>query len=465
MGRVQAKLFLMPQKDSSSSVILDVNPTEPQRAADLRRAEPNDPFRILILGDFSGKSDRAGLAGSKPRRIDRDNFDDVMRGMGVQLPALNLSFNELADFDPDSLFRRCDAFRNVAAPERTEKTAAPASPRSLESDVARLTSGSLLDDIVEQADAPARGVRPRDELQSLIENVVSPHLVAREDQETMDARARSLTAQQALMRGILHDPRFQALEAAWRALDLLVRRLDTDGALSIEILDATKQEVIRGERELRRLLVQETVETPGAQAWGVIIGNYVFNQSCEDALALAKMAAVARDAGAPFIAEAEPPSQASAEWESLRKSRDARWIGLALPRFLGRLPYGRATYAIESFAFEEIESTPQHSDFLWTNPAFACALLLGRSFNDSGWSFRPGADREISGLPYFTYVRDGETQAQPCAEVLLTDSEIDYIQEQGFMALASIKNRDAVFLMRFQSIADPLAGLSGRWLG
>ncbi len=442
--------------------MLDVNAAEPKAAAEMQRPERDDPFRILILGDFSGRMDRAGFA--SPLRVDRDNFDDAIRKLRVQIPPLNLSFNGLADFEPDSLFRRCDAFRDLAAPGRKEVRAAPAVSSSVESDVARLTSGSLLDDIVEQAEAPAAGrAKPRDELQSLIDRVVSPHLVPREDQAAMDARARSVSAQQALMRAILHDPRFQALEAAWRALDLLVRELDTDSGLSIHILDVSKDGIARDHAALRRLLVEETVETPGGQPWALIIGNYVFNQSADDAALLATIGALARQAGAPFIAEAEPPSEPSAEWSAFRKSRDARSIGLALPRFLGRLPYGSATYSIDSFPFEEIDGAPQHSDFLWTNPAFACALLLGRSYNDSGWNFRPGADREIAGLPYFTFSRGGDTQAQPCGEILLTDSEIDHIQEQGFMALASIKNRDAVFLMRFQSIADPPSGLAGRW--
>ena len=68
----------------------------------------------------------------------------------------------------------------------------------------------------------------------------------------------------------------------------------------------------------------------------------------------------------------------------------------AIPR---AMPYGGATCAIESFPFEEIPGLPEHSNFLWANPAFACAWLLGRAFNEYGWRFRPGVVRQIGGCP------------------------------------------------------------------
>ncbi len=455
----------MPQRTPSGSVVLDINAGNPaaQPAAEIFKARRDDPFRMLILGDFSGNTPRS-VAGKQPQRIDRDNFDEVLRKFCVRIPALNLTISELADFEPDSLFRQCEAFRALAPSPRHKKEERPAfsSADVMESQAARLATGSLLDEIVEQADAAQTGRRTRDQLQSFVERAVAPHLVRHEDTAAVDE-----SACQRLMRAILHNPQFQALEGAWRGLDLLTRRLDTDGGLSIYILDVSKKEIAedltKNGDQLYRLLVQETVETPGGQPWAVIIGNYVFGRSAEDAELLARLATLARKAQAPFIGEAEPPAENGVEWEALRKNPDAGWIGLALPRFLSRLPYGRATYTIESFGFEEIDGAPRHSEFLWTNPAFACGLLLGRSYNNLGWNFRPGTDREIDGLPYFTFEREGETQAQPCAEVLLTDSEIDSLHEQGLMALASMKNRGAVFLMRFHSIAEPLSALAGRW--
>jgi type VI secretion system protein ImpC len=98
---------------------------------------------------------------------------------------------------------------------------------------------------------------------------------------------------------------------------------------------------------------------------------------------------------------------------------------------------------------------PEHGHYLWGNPAFACAQLLAEGFSQG----RVGANLEISGLPLHVY--DGE--AKPCAEVLVTERDMDWILEEGYIPLASVKGRDSVRLVRFQSIAKPAARLAGRW--
>ena len=85
-------------------------------AADVE-AHPIDaetPFRILVMGDFSGRGaghpgDAARLATSRPTGIDRDNFAEVFARLNVRLPSLlvaqdagetSLAFGELEDFEP-----------------------------------------------------------------------------------------------------------------------------------------------------------------------------------------------------------------------------------------------------------------------------------------------------------------------------------------------------------------------------
>ncbi len=458
----------MPSKNSSS-VLLDVNAGDPSDRPQPWPVEAasDDPFRILILGDFSGSDSRPPLASRVPQQIDRDNFDETLTRLGVQVAlrfspdaAVRLNFRELADFDPDSIFDRCELFHGAVPIPSTEPTGRPSvraetgeENGSLESDAARIVSGSLLDDIVAGADVTARG-KPKDDLQSLVERVVAPHL----ERYSPEDRSNRDRAHSVLMRAVLHDPQFQALEAAWRALDMLTRGLDTDGALSIYILDVTKDELNRGLGDLApRLATREP--------WAVIACNFVFDRSAGDVSLLRRMGELAVRAGAPVIAESEPPDEdsGSPEWRALRASPEARWLGLVLPRFLARVPYGKATYSIQKFAFEEVDGAPQHRDFLWANPAFACALLLGRSFEEYGWKFRPGAARQMSGLPFCAFEVDGEMRPQPCAEILLTDHQIEYIQDQGCMALAPMKNSDVAMLVRFQSIADPATALAGRW--
>jgi type VI secretion system protein ImpC len=216
----------------------------------------------------------------------------------------------------------------------------------------------------------------------------------------------------------------------------------------------------------------------------VLAGNYVFDNSAGSAALLGRLAKLAKAAGAPFLAGASPrilgcaslaespdprawrPSddeETRGWWEAVRRLPDARWLGLALPRFLLRLPYGRQTSETEAFDFEEMPGTPRHEAYLWGNAVFACVYLLGQAFSEYGWEFRPGAVRDVDGLPAHVYGENGETNLKPCAEVLLTEAAAEAILERGLMPLISIKGTDRVQLGRFQSIAEPLAPLAGRW--
>jgi type VI secretion system protein ImpC len=257
-----------------------------------------------------------------------------------------------------------------------------------------------------------------------------------------------------LLRGLLHHPHLQAVEAAWRALFMLIRGLDTGSNLKLYVLDITLPELVAEmdavQKELRR-----------KGPWAVIAGNYTFGQSELDAQVLHRLAGLASSLRAPFIAEAQLPREDVAQqaWRDLRHSAEARWIGLALPRFLLRLPYGKASGSIESFPFEEMPDN-QHASYLWGNPAFFCAYLLGKSFLSQGWALSR-LERRIDGLPMHVYREDGEPAAKPCAEVLMTERDALSLLDAGFMPLASLKNEPAALIVRFQSIAQPLAPLSG----
>jgi type VI secretion system protein ImpC len=300
------------------------------------------------------------------------------------------------------------------------------------------------------------------------------------------------TAIAELMRAILHHPDFQAIEAAWRALYFLVSRLETDEQLKLYLLDISKAELAADLSEaedlrltsLYRLLVEETVETPGGEPWAVVGGNYTFDHTRDDAALLGAIAQIAYHAGTPFIAAAhahllgceslaetpdpddwERPTDAEATqvWEALRKLPEASYLGLALPRFLLRLPYGAETDPTERFDFEEMSREPEHDHYLWGNPAFACVYLLTQVFTHYGWDLRPGVILDIEGLPLHLYKAQGETRVKPCAEVVLTDRAAETILDKGLMPLLSFRNQDKIQLARFQSIADPLTHLAGRW--
>jgi len=328
-----------------------------------------------------------------------------------------------------------------------------------------------------QADEePASAVAEEgDAFAEFLKRAVEPHLAPRQDPRQLEWAARVDAAAGEQMRAILHHPHFQSLEAAWRSLAMLIDRLQPDAELKIYVFDATLEE-----------LMAEVPEWSGSGAptqfaghlpsslercfggskdpWALIVGDFVFGQTSEDAARLRWLGRLAAALGAPLLGEAAPPSdpEPGPHWQDLVRSAEARRIGLALPRFLLRLPYGKNTSPAEQFDFEEMPESV-HAHYLWGNPAFFCACVLGLAFRSDGWGMRPALHREIGGLPQHIYRADGESVAKPCAEALLTDTDAEFILANGFMPLLSRKDQDSVLLLRMQSIADPPAPLYGRW--
>jgi len=423
-----------------------------QEEAEAVELDPERPFRVLLAGDFSGRSWRENPPGAFiPQRIDRDNFDQVLAAMKVSLNlhGIKLSFRELEDFHPDRIyqlpiFQDLDRHLPAAAPPPAAASARAPS------------SGSLLDDLLDEQEPERAGpveLEDAQDLASFIKRVTKGHLEPRPDPSKQQRAAQREALAGELMQGILHHPRMQAIESAWRSAFMLIRGLDTDSNLHLYVLDITLPELVS-----EMSAVQKELRKKGP--WALIAGNYTFAQTELDAQVLRRLAMLGSTVGAPFLAEAQLPREAQVEsWSELRHSPEAPWIGLALPRFLLRLPYGKDTEAIDSFHFEEMPKS-EHGAYLWGNPAFFCAFLLSKSYLEQGWGMSR-IQRRVEGLPMHVYKEDGEPVAKPCAEVLMTEKEAESLLEAGFMPVASLKEQPAAMVVRFQSIAAPLAPLAG----
>ena len=73
------------------------------------------------------------------------------------------------------------------------------------------------------------------------------------------------------------------------------------------------------------------------------------------------------------------------KWKSFRDTDDSRYVGLVMPRVLGRLPYGPDTLPVRSFNYVEEVKGPDHEKYLWTNASFAFAANMVKSFVNNGW--------------------------------------------------------------------------------
>lgn len=437
----------MPRSATLAAVEIDVQP----EARTLELVPEPEPFRILIAGDFSGGVGR----NRRPVAIDRDNFDRVMALLspelrvesgGAQVP---ITFRELDDFHPDNLLQRLAPFEGL---RDLRKRVAEGSVRPAP-EIGNASGAELLRMMTGGA-APAREKPQLSAWEQMLREITAGHTESAPDPRQGQWLAQVDQAIGAEMRTLMHHAPFQALEAAWRGLYLLVRRVETGENLTIHLLDLPQAELEAGGLgDLRRAMEQES--------WGVVAGLYSF--SAGDESTLARIAGMSQEARAPFIAGVAPGIMAAdGAFESLRGSLKAEWVGLATPRLLLRLPYGKSTAETESFPFEEMPAPPEHEHYLWGNPALACTLLLAKAFERDGWSMRP-AGGEIEELPAHVYQRNGEAELQPCAEFWLTEDAAAMRMERGFMPLVSIKGTDRARLLRFQSVAKSGAPLAGKW--
>lgn len=484
-------------------------------------------MRILVMGDFSGRANRgaeaaADLADRPIVAVDVDNFDRVMSSLAPCLhlppataggPGMMLQFRDLGDFHPDQLFRRLELFGALremrgrlldpatfaqATRELRGDAGQPGRPAAATGAAAsEAGSASMLEQLLGGKPTPSpqaevQGDTQRADLQGLIKRIVAPYIVADADplQPVYIASVDAAISEQ--MRAILHHPAFQAMESAWRGLHRLVANLELGETLQLHLLDVTKNELLADIGPLRqdlqasglyRLLVEQGGQMLGGQPWSVLVGNYTFGMDPEDVALLASLGTIAAQAGGPLLAAADASVlgcgsftdspdpgnwqvndlEAERRWQALRSSPLAPWLGLALPRLLLRLPYGKDTDPTEQFEFEELAMHRSHEELLWGNPALACALLIGQSFVERGWEMAPGDRLDIGDLPAYSLERDGETQLQAGAEAYLTERAGEAILHRGLMPLLSYKNRNAVRVMRFQSLAQPAQALAGPW--
>ncbi len=484
----------MPSPSNRSDVRLDVAPGQTERPA---KPEAETPFHVAVLGDFSGRASRGekrggdAIAATAPRQIDRDNVDETMERLAVTLDlpvAGRIRFGSLDEFRPDSLYQRLEMFRKLEEAKNLageDARRAPPPPSQAPGTPPDLSLDGLLDQAVEATAGQTEGreTRSRDPFREWLDEQVAPHTEAAPDPRAEELAGLVHKAANAQMRALMHFPAFQELEAAWRGVDFLVRRVETSTQLKIFLLDVTKQELSDDLRESEDLagagLVRVLADMQDTGGWSLLAGNYSFGPDVEDISLLARLGRIGRAFNAPFLAAGDP-SLAGARsllespdpndwedspetWQVIRKHPAALFVALFLPRFLERLPYGAATSPCEQFPYEEMENPPAHADYLWGNPALLGACLIAEAFSRSGWDMRPEVHQNLSRLPLHTYKRDGGFVNQPCAEVVMSERLAQAIGERGLSAVASIRDTDEVRLVRLQSIADPVRRLHGRW--
>lgn len=272
---------------------------------------------------------------------------------------------------------------------------------------------------------------------------------------------------------ILHHPQFQSLESAWRGLNLLVARTDFRENIKLEMLNASKQDLLEDFEDSPEVvqsgLYKHVYSTEygqfGGQPVAALIANYFFNPSAPDIKTLQYVSSVASMSHAPFIAAAGPKffglesfsdlpdlkdlkdhfkGPQFAKWQSFRVEEDARYSALTLPRFLLRSPYDPEENPVDRFGYKENVSA-SHEHYLWGNTAFAFATRLTDSFAKYRWCpniIGPQSGGAVEDLPLHHFQSMGEIETKIPTEVLVSDRREYELAEQGFIALTMRKGSD-----------------------
>lgn len=273
---------------------------------------------------------------------------------------------------------------------------------------------------------------------------------------------------------VMHSEEFQAVESLWRGVKSLVDKTDFRQNVKVELLDMSKED-LRQDFEDSPEIIQsglykqtyiDEYDTPGGEPIAALISAYEFDASAQDVALLRNISKVSAAAHMPFIGSAGPKfflkdsmEEVAAikdignyfdraeyiKWKSFRETDDARYIGLVMPRVLGRLPYGPDTVPVRSFNYVEEVKGPDHDKYLWTNASFAFASNMVRSFINNGWCVQirgPQAGGAVQDLPIHLYDLGTGNQVKIPSEVMIPETREFEFANLGFIPLSYYKNRD-----------------------
>lgn len=286
---------------------------------------------------------------------------------------------------------------------------------------------------------------------------------------------------------VMHHQEFQKVESQWRGLKHLIDRTDFRQNVKIEILDISKDD-LRQDFEDAPEITQSGLyghtyiaeyDTPGGEPIGAVISSYEFDASPQDIALLRNISKVAAAAHMPFIGSVGPAfflknsmEDVAAikdignyfdraeyiKWKSFRDTDDSRYIGLTMPRVLGRLPYGPDTVPVRSFNYIEEVKGPDHEKYLWTNASFASAANMVRSFINNGWCVQirgPQAGGAVQDLPIHLYDLGTGNQVKIPSEVMIPETREFEFANLGFIPLSYYKNRDYACFFSANSTQKP----------
>ena len=461
-------------------------------------------FRMAILGDFSGRAARGlvdtgdGLASRAAMPLDPDTADDLIESFATTLvlpigkdgTGVEVKLGELDDLHPDELFEKLPLFADLVGLKAqlgaggtaesaalklrqwAEQHGTYAAPARRTSSGNAMPAGKRLTDFQALIGDTSGQLTQPSAIEDLLARVVGPHIRAVPD---ADAQAMQQAVDQSIaaaMRLILHHPEFQSLEAQWRSIDLIARSIEADDTLDVVLYDVSAEEIAAdlaraddlSQSGLARMLTEAPLdEDTGRGGFSAILGLYTFEETPPHAQILGRIARVAAHVDAPFFGamaagtldtdKTDRHPLVAEAWDELRGMAEAKYLGLATPRFMLRRPYGAKTEPTYEFDFEEFTMQDGLKSLLWANPVVLVAILLAQSFRANGKGMNLGSVMGLGGIPYhFVTDRHGDQVQLPCTERNLTEKTVEAVMARGLMPVVSIRGRDEIRLASFQAL-------------
>ncbi len=372
-------------------------------------------------------------------------------------------------------------------------------PEQVQSQAAGQTQtqeGGLLDQMLSTFKADERD-RAKDLLSSIAEQALKGVVTWDKNvTKTLNAAIKGLDAALSKqLAAVMHHPEFLKLEGTWRGLNYLVMNSETSAMLKLRVLNVSKKDLFKDvdkavefdQSQLFKKLYENEFGTPGGQPYGALVGDYEFTNHPEDIDLLGKVSQVAAAAFCPFVSAAAPSLFGFDHWEELTKPRDlekifeaieyvkwksyrdsedSRFVTLAMPRVLGRLPYGSGTKPVEEFGYEEVPLDRQgkplpvpNENFCWMNAAYVLATRMTDAFSKYGWCTAiRGAEGggKVEGLPAFIFKSDDGSSDLKCpSEIGITDRREAELSKLGFLPLCHYKNTDYSVFFGAQTTQKP----------
>ena len=460
------------------------------------------PVRIAVFGDFSAGA-AAGrletgddLARRKMIPVEFDTLEDTLARLEVKLAlpigeggdGVEVAFGELDSFHPDSLYRELPMFKALAdlrkrlnntatfakAASEVQAMGGGAQRRASRSGPRRSKSGAPAADAKLSDFARLVGIAPEVNVDApvdaLLKRILSPFVTKAPDPKR-DALVGTVdSALSDAMRTVLHQAEFQNLEALWRGMDMVLRRIETGPSLQVLLVDVSAEEFaadLSGKRDLTETgIYSMLVDKPSQDKAGgvsLILGLYQFEPTPPHAELLGRMARIADAAGAPFVTSISseaftdrrnPPHPLMAQaLEALRGLPEASFLALLSPRFMLRHPYGKKSDPISAFTFEEFTPEEGLRGMLWGHPALLAAAVLAAP---------TGNTLSIGDLP-FHYVVDGDGDqiALPTTERLVNLAAAEMLRRVGIDALMAHKGQPELRIAGLDTVNGNSIALQG----